>query len=130
MKWDNTGLKTAEARVSGLGSAKSGTHHWIHQRLTAVANIPLVLWLVWSICTHDFTSYLVFDGWISQPVNAILLILFVISAFYHAVLGTQVVVEDYVHNEPLKIIKLLSHRLIYIGLAVACIFSILKLAFT
>ena len=130
MKWDNSGLKTAEARVHGLGSAKSGTHHWIHQRLTAIANVPLVIWLIWSICTHDFSSYMVFHGWIEQPLNAILLILFVISAFYHAVIGTQVVVEDYVHNEPLKIAKLVAHRLIFFGLAVGCIFSILKLAFT
>ena len=130
MKWDNTGLKTADARVSGLGSAKSGVHHWINHRLTAIANIPLILWLVWSIYTHDFSSYVIFDEWVSQPINAILLILLVISAFYHAVLGAQVVVEDYVHHEPLKIAKIVSHRLIFLGLAIGCIFAILKLAFT
>lgn len=130
MKWDKAGLKTADARVSGLGSAKSGVHHWINQRMTAIANVPLVLWFIWSLCTHDFSSYVIFDGWISQPINAILMILLVISTFYHAVLGSQVIVEDYVHNEGFKITKLVGQRLIFTGLAIACIFSILKLAFT
>ncbi len=130
MKWDNTGLKTAEARVRGLGSAKSGTDHWMMQRLTAIASTPLVLWLIWSVCTHDFTSYMIFDGWISEPINAILMILLVISVFYHAVLGAQVITEDYIHHEGLKIFKLVGQRLVFFGLAVGCIFSILKLAFT
>ena len=130
MKWDKTSMKTAEARVSGLGSAKSGVHHWMNQRITAIANVPLVLWFIWSICTHDFTNHNILDGWISQPVNATLLILLVISTFYHAVIGTQVIVEDYVHNEGFKIFKLIGQRLLFTGLAIACIFSILKLAFT
>ncbi len=130
MKWEKSGMKTAEARVSGLGSAKSGVHHWINHRITAIANIPLILWFIWSICTHDFSSYIILDGWISQPVNAILMILLVISTFYHAVLGAQVITEDYVHHEGFKITKLLAQRLLFGALAVGCIFSILKLAFT
>lgn len=129
MKWDNKGLKTYNARVSGLGSAKSGTGHWINQRLTAIANVPLVLWLIWSVTQNDFSDYTLFTLWIAQPVNAVLVILFILSAFYHAVLGTQVVVEDYVHHEGLKISKLVAHRLIFTALAVACLFSVLKLAF-
>lgn len=130
MKWDDTGLKTTDARVSALGSAKSGTHHWMHQRLTAIANIPLIIWFAWSVCTHDFSNYLILQGWMSEPLNAVLLILLVISAFYHAVMGAQVITEDYIHNEGFKIFKLIGQRLLFLALAVACIFSILKLAFT
>ncbi|MCB9963386.1 MAG: succinate dehydrogenase, hydrophobic membrane anchor protein [Rhodospirillales bacterium] len=129
MKWDNTGLKTPEARVSGLGSAKSGVHHWMMQRVSAIAAVPLVIWIIWAICRYDFTSYMVFKGWVAEPVNAILLILLVISVFYHAVLGAQVVVEDYISREGLKFVKLISQRLFFFALGVACIFSILKLAF-
>lgn len=130
MKWDNTGLKTPMARVSGLGSARSGTHHWIHQRLTAMANLPLVIWLIWSICTHDFTDHTVFTGWLAEPVNSILMILLILSSFYHAVLGSQVVIEDYIHNEGFKIMKLVGQRLFFIALGVACVFSVLNIAFT
>lgn len=130
MKWDKTGLKTEDARVSGLGSAKDGVHHWMNQRLTAIANIPLIIWFIWSLCTHDFSSYVIFDGWISEPINAILMILLVISVFYHAVMGAQVISEDYIHNEGFKIFKLVGQRLFFFALAVGCIFSILKLAFT
>tara|TARA_B100002019_G_C21184351_1_gene555390 strand:+ start:82 stop:477 length:396 start_codon:yes stop_codon:yes gene_type:complete len=130
MKWNDTGLKTPMARVSGLGSAKSGTSHWIYQRLTSIANLPLVIWLIWSICTHDFTDYTVFTGWLAEPINSILMILLVISSFYHAVLGSQVIIEDYVHNEGFKILKLVGQRLLYFAFAVACLFSILKIAFT
>jgi succinate dehydrogenase / fumarate reductase membrane anchor subunit len=130
MKWNDTGLKTAAARVEGLGSAKSGTDHWIMQRLTAMMNLPLIIWLIWSVITHDFTDYAVFVGWLAEPVNSILMILVILSTFYHAVLGTQVIVEDYVHNEAFKIFKLVGQRLFFFALAVACLFSVLKIAFT
>ena len=130
MKWDNTGLKTPMARVAGLGSAKDGTEHWIMQRLTAILNLPLVIWLLWSIVTNDFSDYQVFTGWLSEPLNAILMILLILSAFTHAVLGSQVVVEDYVHHEGLKISKLVGNRLFFFALAIACLFSVLKIAFT
>ena len=129
MKWDKTGLKTTDARVSGLGSAKSGTEHWIMQRITSIANLPLILWFIWSVMTHDFTSYAIFNSWLSEPLNAILMILLVISTFYHATMGAQVITEDYVHNEGFKVFKLVGQRLVFFGLAVGCIFSILKLAF-
>lgn len=130
MKWQDKGYKTPMARVTGLGSAKDGVGHWMHQRLTAIANAFLVLWLIWSICTHDFTDYAVFTGWLAEPLNAVMMTLLIISTFYHATLGSQVIVEDYLHHEGLKILKLVGQRLFFFALAVACIFSVLKLAFT
>lgn len=128
MKDTSPHLTSPIAKVHGLGSAKDGTGHFINQRLTAIANVPLVLWFIWSVSTNDFTSYDVASAWLAQPLNAILMSLLVLSTFIHAVLGGQVVVEDYIHNEGFKLFKLISQRLIYIALAAVCIFSILKVA--
>lgn len=117
------------AAARGLGSSHAGAHHWMHQRVTALANIPLMVWLVWSVMhmAHDYPSFV---AWLQQPVHAVLMILAVISVFYHAALGSQVVIEDYIHNEGFKLIKLISMKLFFFAAAVACIFSILKIAFT
>ena len=128
LKWDDNGIKTPLGRARGLGSAKEGADHWMAQRITAIANIPLVLWLVYSIVDLKGASHAEFTGWLAEPVNAILMILFILSVFYHAKLGTQVVTEDYVHNEGCKFLKLIAMKLFFYGAGVACIFSILKIA--
>jgi len=128
MKWENKGMKTPLARAKGLGSAHEGADHWFKQRMTAIANIPLVLWFVYSVVQLKGASYYTFVNWLSDPINAILMILLVLSVFFHAKLGTQVVTEDYIHHEGLKIMKLITQKLIFSGLAIACIFSILKIA--
>jgi succinate dehydrogenase / fumarate reductase membrane anchor subunit len=129
MKWEAGGLKNPMSRARGLGSAKEGVHHWKMQRLTAVGNLFLGLWVIWSVLCLSNSSFDEIREWLATPVNAILMILFVMCSFYHAVLGAQVVTEDYVHCEGMKFIKLIAQRLIYFGLAVACIFSIMKVAF-
>ena len=128
MKWEESGMKAPLARARGLGSAKEGTGHWYMQRITAVANIPLMLWLVYSVIDLSGAGYVEFSSWLSHPVNAILMILAIISTFYHAMLGTQVVTEDYIHNEGFKTVKLIGQKLFFFGLGIACIFSILKIA--
>lgn len=128
LKWDKDGIKSPLARARGLGSAHEGADHWMKQRLTALANIPLVIWFVFSIVSLQGASHAEFTSWLAQPLNAILAILFIISTFYHAVLGSQVVVEDYIHNEWFKTLKLMGNKLFFFGLAVACVFSILKIA--
>lgn len=128
MKWEDKGIKTPLARARGLGSAKDGVEHWMAQRITAIANIPLMLWLVWSIVSLNGASHAEFTNWLAQPVNAILMILVVLSVFYHAKLGSQVVTEDYIHHEGLKMVKLIGQKLFFFAMAVACIFSVLKIA--
>ncbi|MCM2343910.1 MAG: succinate dehydrogenase, hydrophobic membrane anchor protein [Alphaproteobacteria bacterium] len=117
------------ARARGAGSAHHGAGHWLHQRITALANIPLMLWLVWSVVHMQDWNYAAVSLWLAQPINAILMILAVLSTFYHAALGAQVVVEDYIHHPGFKMVKLIGLRLFFIAAAVASVFSILKVAF-
>ena len=128
LKWDKDGLKTPLARARGLGAAGDGVEHWFMQRVTAIANIPLVIWLICSIVSLRGTDYAQFTTWLAQPINAILMILFLISTLIHAKLGSQVVTEDYIHNEGLKFVKLIGQKLVFFALGVACIFAVLKIA--
>lgn len=116
------------ARARGLGSAHEGVHHWVHQRLTAIALIPLMIWLVSSIVSLSGAPYGVFLSWVANPLNALLLMFTVIAAFYHASLGVQVVVEDYISCKAKKTVLLIVSRLFFIGAGIAALFSILKIA--
>ena len=129
-KWEATAFKSPAARASGLGSAHAGVHHWMHQRITAMANIPLTLWAIWSAMTLAAAGadYETVRAFFAQPVNAILILLFLISIFYHAALGLQIVVEDYIHCEKSKMLTLIAIKLGLFALCVASVFSVLKLA--
>lgn len=115
-------------RVLGLGSAKSGAEHWWLQRLTAVALIPLGLWFAFSLLALDF-HYASVVTWLRRPATSILLILTVLAVAYHSYLGVRVVIEDYVHAPGSKVAALALTTLAHFGLAVAALFSILKIAF-
>lgn len=128
LKWEEDVVQTPAGRAHGLGSAHEGTTHWLHQRVTAIANLPLMLWLVWSVVHMQGWSYADVSAWLAHPVNAILMILATLSVFYHAALGSQVVIEDYIHNEGFKMFKLIGMKLFFTACAVACIFSIVKIA--
>lgn len=130
MKWEDHGLKSPLARARGLGSARDGVDHWMKQRVTAVANLPLMVWLVYSMVNLAGADYVIFTAWLAHPLNAILMTLVILSTFYHAYLGSQVVVEDYIHHEGFKIVKMIGMKLFFFAGAIACIFSILKIAFT
>ena len=122
-------LRTPLGQVRGLGAAKNGTHHWWLQRVTAIANIPLLLWLVASLVMGVASDHLVFSAWVAQPLTAILLILLGINLFLHIALGLQVLVEDYVHDGAMKIAALLAVKFFAIAGGVATAFSVLKIAF-
>lgn len=118
-------LQTAIGRVRGLGAAREGVGHWKAQRLTAISNLVLMLWFVFAVASLADTSYETVRAWLASPLSATLMILFVISVFYHARIGVQVVIEDYVHHEGIKIVSLTLLALAAFGLAVACIVAVL-----
>jgi len=121
-------LRSPLGRARGLGSAKEGVQHFWAQRVSAVALIPLCLWFVFSVASLSDASYETVRWWVSAPSVAVVLVLFLGTAFYHAILGLQVVIEDYVHSEAWKLVWLLGTKFLLIAMAVASIFSVLKVA--
>ena len=121
-------IQSDMTRAKGLGAAHHGTHHWLMQRVTAISNFFVCSWLVYSIVALQGATHADFVAWLALPWNAVLMILFILSTFYHAVLGSQVIVEDYIHTKWFKMAKLISMKLFFTALAVACIFSVLKIA--
>lgn len=121
-------FKSPLNQVIGLGTAKEGVSHWWHQRLTAIAMLPLGLWFAISLLTLDLTSYLALITWIRQPMTAVLLSLTVLCLIYHSWLGVRVVLEDYVAGKGTKVVSLLLSSFAHAFLAAVCLFSILKIA--
>jgi succinate dehydrogenase / fumarate reductase membrane anchor subunit len=124
------GLRSNLGRVRGLGSAKDGTSHWWAQRLTAIALIPLTLWFVASVISLTGADVLAVKAWIASPLVAVLLIVLIAATFHHAQLGVQVVIEDYVHAEWLKITSIVLVKFAAVLLAAIAAFAVLKIAFT
>ncbi len=121
-------MQTPLARVRGLGSAKSGLHHWWHQRLTALAMVPLMLVtlaIVASLGTLDYDGAL---SLMANPFVATLLLLLVVVGFYHAALGLQVVIEDYVGAEGVRMGLIIFVKMALFALAIVTLLSILKVA--
>ncbi|WIW94711.1 succinate dehydrogenase, hydrophobic membrane anchor protein [Altererythrobacter rubellus] len=116
-------------RVRGLGSAHHGAHHWLVQRFTAIGNLVLSIWLIASIIGLPDLSYATVSKWLAQPVSATAMILLVISTFWHARLGLQVLIEDYLHNSGTKFAALAALNLAVIGGGAFAIFSVASLAF-
>lgn len=124
------GNGTSIGRVRGLGSAKSGSHHWILQRFTAVGNLLLVLWLLFSIVQMPGLDHASVTGWLAQPVVAVPMMLMLVSIFWHLKLGLQVLIEDYVHDDGLKFFVLMLLNFYAVGGAAFGLFAIAKIAFT
>lgn len=122
------GTGTGVGRVRGLGSAKSGAHHWWHQRVTAAANILLMTWFVTSLLRLPSFDYEVVHQWLASPFAAVPMALLIISVFYHFRLGLQVFIEDYVHDDALKVGALVLLNFYVIGGAALALFAILKIA--
>lgn len=122
-------LRTPLARVRHLGSAKDGTHHWWMQRVTALALVPLVLWFVISVISLAGAERAAVADWVGNPLTATLLILLLVATFYHAVLGLQVVIEDYIHDRVARVATLLLVQGLGMLLAVVGILSVLTLLF-
>ena len=121
-------LETSLARVTGLGSAKQGTHHWWMQRITAIALVPLTFWLVYSLLSLTRLDHSAVTHWIASPVSSAIIILFIISIYYHAILGIRVVIEDYVESELLKICSVITINFIFIFAALVSVITVIKVA--
>lgn len=117
-------LKTAR----NWGSGKDGVHHFIWQRVTAILIGVTALWLLGIVLTLRSASYEIFHGLVADPVNATVLILFLVSVFWHARMGLQVVIEDYVHT-PLNDVILHILTLLVCALAgIASVLAVLRIA--
>lgn len=121
--------RTPVKQARGLGSARSGVGHWWMQRVTAIALVPLGIWFAASLIALLSADYATVTAWLSSPLNAVLTSLLLGVMFYHSWLGIQVVIEDYVHAEGLKIASLLVIKFIHVLLAAYGVFVVLRIAF-
>jgi succinate dehydrogenase / fumarate reductase, membrane anchor subunit len=116
-------------RPQGFGSARAGAGHWWMQRVTAVALVPLTLWISASLFARAGSDYGAFILWLRTPFTTALMVLLLIALFYHMALGLQVVVEDYVHTDRMKIPAVVVIHLGCFALAAAGIMATLRIAF-
>lgn len=121
-------LQTPLGRARGLGSAKSGVEHFWHQRVTAVALLPLTLWFVWSVARYAGAPYAEILEFLHNPFNAAAMLLFVLAGLYHMVLGVQVVIEDYIHREGTKLALLMFTNFAAFAIGVTCLIAVLRIA--
>jgi len=120
-------MRNPLAKVRGLGSAKEGVHHWWAQRLTAVALVPLSLWFIYSLVAVTGAEYAIVITWLGQPINAVLTLLFLFSLYYHAALGVQVVIEDYIDSEWQKIACLILVKFLVWLAGLSAAIAVLKI---
>ncbi|MEM6615697.1 MAG: succinate dehydrogenase, hydrophobic membrane anchor protein [Pseudomonadota bacterium] len=122
-------MKTPLNRVRGLGSAKEGTDHFWVQRLTAVANIPLVIFFAFSIVSLSGAPYADVTAYFGNPIVTVLMLLVVLSVVWHMRLGMQVVIEDYVHSELTKFALMMGNTFFCIFVGLASAVALLKISF-
>lgn len=122
-------MRTPLKSVRYLGSAKEGADHFWKQRLTAVANVFLGIFLVWLLVSLLGADHATVKHKLANPLVSLALLALIVSGTVHMRLGMQTIIEDYVHGEGLKIVALMLNAFFAIFIALASIFSILKLSF-
>lgn len=121
-------MNTQAQRARGMGASHSGTGHFWRQRVTAVALIPLSLWFLYAVIGLAGTTEVSALFFFAHPVNALLMAAFVAVALYHAALGLQVVIDDYVHGAGAKIVLFLLVRFGVIATGSTCLFALMRIA--
>ena len=121
-------LRTPLKKAVGLGSARHGVHHFIVQRVTAVALMLLGLWFIWLVLKLLHLDYAGAHALVAQPLNAVLMLAFVVATFWHAQLGLQVVIEDYVHALALQLLLQTTVKFLCFLGAAACVFAVIRIA--
>jgi len=129
MSGSNNNMRTPLGKVRGLGSAREGTLHFWRQRLTAIANIPLLLFFVGFLIAINGHGYTDVRAALANPFVALVLALVLISGLYHMRLGMQIIIEDYVTSEGLKLLTFALNTFFCVIVGVASLFALLKLAF-
>jgi len=119
---------TSIGKVRGLGSAKSGSHHWLVQRFTAIGNLVLIVWFLVSVLLLPNMSYVTVREWLARPVPATAMGLLIVSSFWHAKLGMQVMLEDYVHEHGNKFAVIAALNLAAFGGAAFGLLCVIRLA--
>jgi len=121
-------MATPLGKVRGLGSARRGTETFWLQRLTAVANVPLVIFMIVSIVSHIGADYGTVRAYLAQPLVALAMLALVISAAMHMRIGLKEIIEDYVHDDGLKIAALLLATFFAVGIGLACTLALVKIS--
>jgi succinate dehydrogenase / fumarate reductase membrane anchor subunit len=124
----NARYRTPLKGVHGLGSAKQGTGHFMVQRVTAIALLFLACWFLYFVAGLMHADYLTATDAVAKPWNAMLLIAFLVAMFWHAQLGVQVVIEDYVHSHGLALTAQIAVRFVCILGALASVFAVVRIA--
>jgi succinate dehydrogenase / fumarate reductase membrane anchor subunit len=121
-------LRHPLARVKGLGVSGEGSHHWWLQRITALALIPLSLWFMFSVVDHLGDDLESVTAWIARPYIAVLFLFYLGIMFYHGMLGMQVILEDYIHAEGIRVATIMLTKAVLLVAAIASIFAVLTIA--
>jgi len=124
----NDNLRTPLKRARGLGSAKDGTGHFINQRITAIALVPLTLYVIGLVVWLIGADYTIVRATVAQPWNAILLVAFLVASFWHAKLGLQVIVEDYVHTPWLAAVSQLAVIFVCALAGLASVLAVIRIS--
>lgn len=120
--------KSLSGRILAQASTRQGSHHWLMERVTSVALVPLTLWFIVAAVSLSGATYEEVRAWLAAPLNTTAMLLLIIATFWHALLGVQVIIEDYVHQETVKLASLMAANFALIAVGLACAVAVLKVS--